>query len=218
MITFFIRALPEVYPFMGFALTDNPGGYLQILGVRRFRNSVIDIIAQIMGNTLHTPYKVGIGVGHVDANPSGKVAKPSDVRMPGMRNGVPFVIVSQETEYRRTVHGRIPIGNINTHQIARSKDRAISDAPLTKVLQIVNTTDALELITDQIACRQSISIATDHLQLDVTPILQAFFQLSPLIQQTPVAPDELLVGISFTLSHPGNGSGIKNTLSPFCTL
>jgi hypothetical protein len=102
--------------------------------------------------------------------------------MPRMRNGIPLFVMGQETEYRRTVHGGIALGDVDTHLETCGEDRGMSDTPFTEAFQITDTADAPELIADQIAYGQSFGIATDYLQLDIASVLQTFLQLSPLVQ------------------------------------
>ena len=133
---------------------------------------MIDLIAQIVRHPFHSPGQIGIGVGHVDAHPPGKVAEIPDVGMPGMRNGLSLLIVGQETECRSRVDRRVTIGQIYPHLETCGKDRWILCAGFSEMLQVLYPTDAPQLIVDQIGRGQSVLVTADGLTRDVMPMLQ----------------------------------------------
>ena len=133
---------------------------------------MIDLIAQIVRHPFHGPGKIGIGVGHVDAHPSGKVAEIPDVGMPGMRNGLSLLIVGQETERRSRIDRRVTVGQVYPHLETSGKDRWILCAGFSEMLQVLNPTDAPQLIVDQIGRGQSVLVTADGLTRDVMPMLQ----------------------------------------------
>ena len=114
---------------------------------------MINVVAQIMANPFHTPYKVGIGIGHIDADTTCEVAEPADVRMPRVGDRGPLFVAGQETEYWRAVHRRVAVGNVDPHLIASGIYGLITDTPLAEVFQIADSTDTSQLISDKIADR-----------------------------------------------------------------
>jgi hypothetical protein len=114
---------------------------------------VIDIVSKILGYTFYSPCQICIGINHIYAHTSCKVAEITDVWVPRVRDRLSLFIVYKETEYRWSIHRRIAIGKINPHLIASGKDRHILCTKFSEMLNICYTADTFNLVADEIGSR-----------------------------------------------------------------
>jgi hypothetical protein len=78
------------------------------------------------------------------------------------------------------------MGQVYHHLIARGIEGLVLHPWLIQTLLVSHTTDAAQMISDEIGRRQAVGIATHHLAGDILAVCQSLLQLLPLIPQTPV--------------------------------